>query len=169
MKWLTAFALVLGSTMAHAEGNKFSVPANLKWKEECGSCHIAYPPQLLTGENWQRLMGGLDKHFDANAMLDPKDNQEILDFLQRYAGRGGRNSAPSLRITDTPWFSREHREVSINTWSDPAVKSRANCTACHVNAERGDWSERGIKMPGGQQAGEREEQSERGGYRREDR
>lgn len=168
MKWLTVFVLILGSTMAHAEGDKFSVPANQKWKEECGSCHIAYPPQLLTGEIWQRLMGGLDKHFETNAMLDTKDNQEILDFLQRYAGHGGRNSASSLRITDTPWFSREHREVSNETWSGPVVKSHSNCTACHVNAERGDWSERGIKMPGDKRAVEREGQSERGGYKRDE-
>lgn len=162
MKWLAA--LILCSTMAHADGVKISVPDNPKWKEECGSCHIAYPPQLLIAENWQRLMGSLDRHFDANAMLDTRDNREILDFLQRYAGHGGKNSASSLRITDTPWFSREHHEISDNAWSDPAVRSRSNCTACHVNAGRGDWSERGIKMPGGQRMKERGEQPDRGGY-----
>ncbi|MDE2117013.1 MAG: diheme cytochrome c [Betaproteobacteria bacterium] len=168
MKWLAACALILGSTMAYADGNKLSVPANPKWKEECGSCHIAYPPQLLAADNWQRLMGGLDKHFGANAVLNPGDNQEILDFLQRHAGRGGRNSASSLRISDTPWFTREHREVSNNTWSDPAVKSRSNCTACHVNAERGDWSERGVRIPGGRRGEGHEGHREHGGERDDD-
>ena len=168
MKLLAAFALVLGCNMAYADSGKFSVPDHPKWKEECGSCHIAFPPQLLTGDTWKSLMGGLDRHFDANAMLDAKDNKEILDFLQRYAGRGGKNSASSLRITDTPWFTREHRKVSIDTWSDPAVKSRSNCTACHINAERGDWSESGIKIPGGQQAEEGEERSKRGGFKADD-
>lgn len=147
MKWFTVFILVFASTMAHADGGRLSVPANPKWKEECGSCHIAYPPQLLTGENWQRLMAGLDKHYGANAALNPKDNKEILDFLQRYAGSGDKRSAASLRISDTPWFNREHRKVSNKIWTE--VKSRSNCTACHVNAERGDWSEHGIRMPGG--------------------
>ena len=150
MKLLSAFILIFVSTMAYADGSKLSVPDNPKWKTECGSCHIAYPPQLLTGADWQRMMGGLDKHFGANAALDAKENKEILDFLQRYAGSGDKRSASSLRISDTPWFTREHRKVSGNTWSDPAVKSRSNCTACHINAERGDWSERGIRMPGGQ-------------------
>lgn len=147
MKWFTVFILVFASTMAHADGGRLSVPANPKWKEECGSCHIAYPPQLLTGENWQRLMAGLDKHYGANAALNPKDNKEILDFLQRYAGSGDKRSAVSSRISDTPWFNREHRKVSNKIWTE--VKSRSNCTACHVNAERGDWSEHGIRMPGG--------------------
>ena len=150
MKWLAALFFVLGSAVAYADGGKFSIPDNPKWKTECGSCHIAFPPQLLAAGDWQRLMGGLDKHFDANAVVYPKDNVEILDFLQHNAGKGGRFSATSLRISDTPWFTREHREISSDIWRDPAVKSRSNCAACHINAERGDWSERGIRVPGGQ-------------------
>lgn len=165
MKWLAAFILVLGCNMANAGKEKFSVPDHPKWKKECGSCHIPFPPQLLTKENWQRLMEELGRHFDANAMLDAGDNKELLDFLQRYASQSGRNSAPSMRITDTPWFARKHHEISSDTWSDPAVKSRANCAACHINAERGDWSESSIKIPGGQQAEEREEQPGRGGFK----
>lgn len=149
MKWLILLALVFDTGMAYAEGGKMSVPNQPKWKEECSSCHIAYPPQLLTGADWQRLMGGLDNHFGENAVLDPKVNKEILDFLKRYAGVGAKHSASSLRISDTAWFTREHDEVSSKAWTDPAVKSRANCTACHINAERGDWSERGVRMPAG--------------------
>ena len=148
MKWLAALFFVLGSAVAHADGGKFSIPDNSKWREECSSCHIAYAPQLLAASDWQRLMEGLDKHFDANAVLDAKESKEILDFLQHNAGRGGMFSAASLRISDTPWFKLEHREVSSNTWSDPAVKSRSNCVVCHFNAERGDWSKHGIRVPG---------------------
>ena len=155
LKFLPALVYIFCSSIAYADGGTLSVPGNPKWKEECGSCHIAYPPQLLTASSWQRLMGGLDKHFGVNAtMPDARDSKDILDFLQRNAGSGGRFTASSLRISDTPWFSREHREVSNRTWSNPAIKSRSNCTSCHVNAERGDWSERGIHMPGGQRMGD---------------
>jgi len=154
VKCLALLTFVLTSMTAYAEGSRINIPSNPKWKEECGSCHLAYPPQFLTEENWQRVMGGLDKHFGANATLDAKDNKEILDYLQHYAGSGNRHSASSLRISDTQWFTREHREVAGNIWSHPAVKSRSNCTACHVNAERGDWSERGIRMPAGLRRGD---------------
>lgn len=150
VKCLAAFAFVFASAVVHAEGGKTSVANNAKWQEECSSCHIAFPPRLLTADNWQRLMGRLDKHFGADATLDAKDSKDILDFLQRNAGSGARHSASSLRISETSWFTREHREVSGKTWANPSVKSRSNCTACHVNAERGDWSEHGIRMPGGQ-------------------
>lgn len=150
VKLLTACFVFIGCTMAYAEGANITATHSAKWKEECGGCHIAYLPQLLTGNNWQQIMNGLDKHFGVNATLDARDSKEILYFLQRYAGSGDRHSATSLRISDTPWFTREHREVSNSVWSDPSVKSRANCTACHINAERGDWSEEGVRMPGGQ-------------------
>lgn len=149
MKWCFLLALVLGSTKAFADSDRFSVPNHPSWKDECGSCHIAYPPQLLTAENWKQVMSGLDKHFGANATVDTATNKDILGFLERHAATGARNSAPSMRISDTPWFTRKHREVSRVDWLDPSVKSRSNCTACHINAERGDWSERGIRMPGG--------------------
>jgi len=146
--YLAIFLSIFSCSVVYAEGGKLSALNNPKWKEECGSCHTAYPPRLLTAENWQRLMEGLNKHFGANAVLDTKDNKEILDFLQRNAGSGINHSASSLRISNTPWFAREHREISNTTWSNPLVKSRSNCIACHVNAERGDWSEHDIRIPG---------------------
>ena len=44
--------------------------SNAKWKAECGSCHVAYPAQLLPATSWQRLMKGLDKHFGTDASVD---------------------------------------------------------------------------------------------------
>ena len=125
--------LLLGFLINPAYADSVSLPGhNLgKWKEECGSCHVAYPPQMLTSENWQSLMGSLDKHFGANAVLDARDNKTILGFLERNAGSGERYSAASLRISDTPWFMREHRVISAKEWNHPEVKSRSNCSACH--------------------------------------
>jgi cytochrome c553 len=148
LKMLAVLTLVSGSPLAHAD--RVSVPDHPKWKAECGSCHLAFPPQLLTKDNWGWMMEGMDKHFGADASLDAKDAQDILGYLQRHAGTGGKYSAPSLKISDTPWFPREHSKVSGRAWSGPAVKSRSNCIACHVGAEKGDWfDERSIRMPAG--------------------
>lgn len=149
MKSLIAILLIAVSSSALADSHKLAVPASPQWQTECGSCHMAYPPQLLTAENWRQMMKRLDRHFGANATLDAKENAEILAFLERYAARDRKYSANTLRISDTAWFQRKHREVSNSDWSHAKVKSRANCTACHVTAERGDWSERSIRMPDG--------------------
>ena len=44
--------------------------ANPVYKEECGSCHMAYPPGLLPARSWTKVMSGLDNHFGDNAELD---------------------------------------------------------------------------------------------------
>jgi len=149
MKSLIAILLLALTSSALADSHKLAVPSHPQWQTECGSCHMAYPPQLLTAENWRQMMQGLDRHFGANATLSAKENAEILAFLERYAARDQRYGANTQRITDTAWFQRKHREVSAASWAHAKVKSRANCTACHVTAERGDWSEHSIRMPDG--------------------
>jgi nitrate/TMAO reductase-like tetraheme cytochrome c subunit len=138
MKRLVVLLLVLGMNQAYAGSNQQPVSNNAKWKEECGSCHVAYPPQLMSAENWERLMGSLNKHFGANAVLDPNENKRILGFLERNAGSGDRYSSASLRISDTPWFKREHHVIAPKEWTNQDVKSRSNCTACHGKLVLGD-------------------------------
>ncbi len=121
---------------------------NAKWKTECGSCHIAYPPQLLPATSWQRLMKGLDRHFNTDASVDAASAVEIGAFLEKYAGgKRGVAGETTLRVTETAWFQREHRKVDAATWKNPKVKSAANCAACHTGAEAGDYRERGISIP----------------------
>lgn len=149
MKWIAAIVMAVAAGAAWADNGNQAVSGDMVWKKECSSCHIAYPPRFLTAENWEQLMNGLDKHFGDNASLDNGTRQEILAYLKRHAGKGSRHSAKSLRISDTRWFRSEHHEVPSSAWSNPAIGSRARCAACHINAERGDWSEHGVRLPAG--------------------
>ncbi len=147
----TAIALVTlfqASTPAYAGESRYSA-SNDKWQAECASCHIAYPPQLLPAASWQRLMAELDKHFGADASVDAAAAAEIGSFLDANAARGKRaqQGAGALRITKTAWFGRKHDEVPARTWSRPEVRSASNCGACHSLAERGDFSERNVRIP----------------------
>ncbi len=122
--------------------------SNAKWKSECGSCHVAYPAQLLPAASWQRLMKGLDRHFGTDASVDASAAAEIGAFLEKYAGgKRGIAGETTLRVSETAWFLREHRKVDAATWKSPAVKSAANCAACHTGTDNGDYRERGIRIP----------------------
>ncbi|MFZ1642303.1 MAG: diheme cytochrome c [Candidatus Contendobacter sp.] len=122
------------------------------WRQECSACHVAYPPQLLSAPSWRAIMNGLDRHFGADARLDSQARADILRFLELNAGRsetplGGK---PPLRITETRWFIHEHtEELPASVWKRPDVKSPANCVACHFAADRGDYSERTLRLPKG--------------------
>lgn len=135
---ITGLSLIAHEAMA---GEKRMTAGNARYEAECASCHLAYPPQLLPAQSWQRLMSQLDRHFGADASLDAAIAAEIGDFLQRNSatGKRARGAGDTLRITETRWFVREHHEVN--------VKNPANCAACHTTAEQGDFRERNLRLP----------------------
>lgn len=154
-----AFALSTLFAVADDHGDKYGgenrgkpvQPAQVsaKWRQECASCHMAFAPGLLPAESWRKMMSGLDKHFGTDASLTAQENQEITAFLVDNASNRWRAPAAPLRITETAWFQRKHdsREVSPAVWKRPAVKSPANCQACHLDADKGDFNERRISIP----------------------
>lgn len=153
---LTAMYVIAAATTAHAlsadAGEKLRPVDHAAWKQECGSCHIAYPPQLLSATSWRALMGGLDRHFGSDASLEPAQRADILAFLEKNAGRRDTtaNGKPLVRISETAWFQKEHRkEIAAGTVRRADVKSIANCGACHTQAEKFDYSERSLQVPGG--------------------
>lgn len=136
-------ALILVSTTVQAR-SRFAND-NAVYRNECGSCHIAYPPALLSAEGWRSIMGNLDRHFGTDATSSGPAHDEIAAYLSRVAGTRKGLTAP--RITQTAWFRKEHREIAARTWTLAAVKTAANCSACHVAADRGDFSEHNIRLP----------------------
>jgi len=142
---LFAFGLLTDAALADSRGMRAT---NEKWKTECGSCHVAYPPNLLPAPAWRRMMAGLDKHFGTDASIDARSAAEIGAFLENNAGQGKRGSdSGTLRISETPWFRRKHDEVAASTWKNSKVQTAANCTACHAGAERGDFDEHAVRIP----------------------
>ena len=123
-------------------------PAHM-WREECGSCHVAYPARFLPAASWRVLMQSLDKHFGVNASLDAATNRAIQSYLEAGASLYHQNpkSMPEIRISRQPWFEREHSEVPDIVWRRNSVRDRANCGVCHSGAEQGIFNEDGIRIP----------------------
>lgn len=103
---------------------------NPAWQNECGSCHMAYPPALLIQDNWRQLMRELDQHFGVNAGLEPKLRDEISAFLVRNSGTSWSRSSESLRITQTGWFVKRHIS-GLKMLDKGRIKTLADCLACH--------------------------------------
>ena len=145
-----AVAGFLSSPGAIAGAHKLPAATNPAWKSECGRCHVAYPPGLLPAASWRAIMAGLDRHFGNDATIDAATGAAIEAFLVANAGRDRSKpptAEPILRITETRGFRHEHDDVAPATFESPAVKSAANCGACHLNADSGRFSEREIRIP----------------------
>ncbi len=118
-------------------------------KTECGSCHIAFSPAMLPAKSWQNMMSTLKNHFGDDASVDAATASHITAYLTANAAdsgggpqggklvRGASVTTPPLRITELPNWMRKHRKVPAWEWVHKDVRTKANCAACHADAERG--------------------------------
>ncbi len=139
--------------------DRVAAVTNPLYREECGSCHMAYPPGLLPPQSWEKTMASLDDHFGENAELPEKERVEILNYLlDNAAGRSDyrlgnkmirKLRGTPLRITELPYFRHEHRELPRRMVQDnPKVRSFSQCDACHRDAEKGRFDEHSVNIPG---------------------
>ncbi len=164
MKYLIVIAILTTTVVADDfwsfKKSGVAVVKNKTYINECGSCHFAYQPGLLPERSWQKLMGNLEDHFGTDASLDEEDSKKILDYLVENSAEKFTNykrsrkiakSIPSsqtpIKISDTPYFKKEHREIPKRLITQKEVKSISNCTACHTTAQKGIYGERGINIP----------------------
>ncbi|NVK19649.1 MAG: diheme cytochrome c [Methylocystaceae bacterium] len=146
-----ALVIVAGSSVAHAD-ERYRPISDEVVKKECGACHMAFQPQMLPKRSWIKIMDTLDDHFGEDASLDKETNDDIKNYLVENASdsgwwsgkflRGVADDWTPLRITEIPYWVREHnKEVPNWAWSDPKVKSKANCVACHPRAAMGNYDD----------------------------
>lgn len=128
------------------------------WQQECGDCHQVFHPTLLPKASWEKLMAGLENHFGEDATLDPEDSNIITTFLMQNASESSRlepsykirSSIPEgevpIAITQTPYWIMKHNGLEEDYKKD-AVKSAANCLACHPDATSGRYEDHLIDVP----------------------
>lgn len=146
-------AIVLGcwlaaSCMASAvsAGERAGGPVLPAYGQECSACHVAYPRTLLPAASWQRIMSNLSNHFGADASIADADVARIATWLSAGAATR-REPPPDDRITRSAWFVREHDGVPSTVWKRPAIRSAANCAACHPQADQGNFNEHAVRIP----------------------
>jgi mono/diheme cytochrome c family protein len=125
------------------------VPLLPRYKQECAACHVAFPPGMLPPDSWRRLLNNLPRHYGTDASLDAATVNELATWLSANAGtyKRVRDAPPEDRITKSAWFIRKHDELPAGVWTRPAVKSAANCTACHTQADQGSFNEHTVHIP----------------------
>lgn len=136
--------------------------SNKVYKEECGSCHLAYQPGLLPARSWEKLLteNALNEHFGENAALGDAALKEIHDYAianaadKSYYKRSRKialmtetGDAP-VRITEVRYIKRKHQEIPDKMIKgNPDVKSLSYCNACHTRAEEGVYDNDTVSIP----------------------
>jgi cytochrome b len=132
---------------------------NPLWREECGGCHLAYHPSLLPARSWVRMMEQQADHFGEDLALEQDEAEAILGFQTANSSEQAATEAAwkinrdipahrtPLRITETDYWKRKHREIEEEVWDGPAVNGRWNCDACHLDADRGTFEDGAMRIP----------------------
>jgi hypothetical protein len=118
------------------------------YASECGSCHFAYPPDLLPARSWSALLQNLPAHFGDDATLGEPTRTQLETWLVANAADVRAEGGAPLRVTETGWWRHEHDEIPAAWAQEPAIRSFASCPACHTEANRGSFREGEIQIPG---------------------
>ena len=135
------------------------LPDNPLWREECGSCHLAYHPVLLPERSWQALFKQQAQHFDEDLDLDTDTVQHLQAFHTRYAAEQQLTEAAykilqsiplqatPIRISQTPYWQEKHAALPEAIWRHAAVGSHSNCEACHLDADANTYEDAAMRLP----------------------
>ncbi|HUQ28619.1 MAG TPA: hypothetical protein VM051_08505 [Usitatibacter sp.] len=123
---------------------------NATYEKECGSCHFPYQAGWLPERSWRAIMSSLAQHFGENAELKVSQRQAVLDYLVANAADKARSERSRemmevIKPAETPISITKVLYVGgiHGGFLDPAfkgkpqVKTLAQCSTCHKNADRG--------------------------------
>ena len=147
--WLRGAALpALGAAVA-------AVPAT--YNSACGECHMAFPPQLLPRASWQKVLASLADHFGEDASIPAADAAAVIAYLDGHASEGSdlkaahyfgvADATEPRRITAMDHWHRIPDDLPAAAFKAKAVGSKANCAACHHDAESGRFTRAEIAVP----------------------
>jgi len=135
------------------------LPDSAQWRDECGSCHFAFHPTLLPKRSWQAIFKDQHEHFGDDLDLDEDTYQELLAFHVENAAESklsepahkvllfeDPNSVP-IRVTDTKYWKHKHEDIDDVYWKSKKVRTKGNCTACHLDAKQGTFEDSDMRLP----------------------
>ncbi|MFN3076951.1 MAG: cytochrome b/b6 domain-containing protein [Alphaproteobacteria bacterium] len=127
------------------------------YAEECGACHGPIHPSLLPNASWRAVMETLEDHFGENAVLSRDSDARITAWLEANAAETWdteaawryRNvsTAEPRRITATAYWVRKHEGIEPSVFARKSVGGKANCAACHKDAQSGLFADQSIAIP----------------------
>jgi cytochrome b len=157
---LILMAVAAHQIMALSSRPALGVPAgplDPTYVEECGSCHMAYPPSLAPSPRWIAIMDGLADHFGEDASIEPGLASRIRAYLTMNAAEKwdtraahelqGSNPQDPLRLTATPFWTRMHGGIPESVFKSRAVGARGACEKCHSDASMGRFDPQDINIP----------------------
>lgn len=98
--------------------------------ENCGSCHVALPPEVMPTETWRRLLLEPEQHYGQQLPLLIGPVVLVMwDYLRTFSRSHVDKELIPYRVTESRYFKALHPQVDL-----PHPVRPATCAVCHPGA-----------------------------------
>ena len=154
---IMSIAPLLMALHNHGEGGSLLEVTNITYRNNCGTCHIAYQAGLLPERSWLKILNS-SGHAGGGVSLNREAKAEIEKYLVQNSADKSQskrsmkiltsigNDAPT-RISEIPYIKKKHRDIREDVFARTTIRSRANCSACHKRADNGIYDDDDVVIP----------------------
>jgi Dihaem cytochrome c len=99
--------------------------------ENCATCHIALPPQVLPMETWRRLLQDSDHYGQTLKLLVDPPRLLVWNYLQNFSRPQARDEEIPYRVANSRFFKALHPRVKLSQQA-----TMGSCVTCHPGASQ---------------------------------
>lgn len=101
------------------------------YRDRCGSCHLAIPPQVFPMQTWQQLLQNPQDHYGTKITSLIRPELLIMwDYLSTFSRPLEEGREVPYRFGSSRYFKILHPRVEL-----PDPISQATCLSCHPAAQ----------------------------------
>lgn len=137
--WGVGFALDRNQIAQVIPSTSTANPASSNYKlgrelylENCSSCHLALPPEVLPTESWRQILQQPNQHY--GQALQPLIGPSLLvmwDYIRTYSRPIIEKEPVPYRVSESRYFKALHPRVEL-----PKPTRLGTCLSCHPGADQ---------------------------------
>lgn len=113
--------------------NSFKLGQDL-YLENCASCHIGLPPQVMPTETWRQLIQD-SQHYGAQIQpLVAPNLQVVWQYIRTFSRPQSADEEIPYRVYQSRYFKALHPKVKL-----PTRAGLTSCISCHSGAGKYDF------------------------------
>lgn len=118
-----------GAGVVDPAGERYQLGQEL-YLENCATCHLALPPQVLPTETWQRLLQDSAHYGQTLKLLVDPQRMLVWNYLRTFSRLlPEKNEEIPYRVTSSRYFKALHPRVKL-----PQPTAISTCVSCHPGA-----------------------------------
>ena len=120
--------------ISQANNNSNSLGREL-YLENCASCHIPIPAEVLPRERWQDILNNTQNHYGKTLPTSVKVTARLMwTYLKNYSRPANPEETLPQYVTNSRYLKALHPQVEL-----PKPTSHQSCTLCHPSAAKLDY------------------------------